>query len=105
MMQFTTTLTRQLSHAALEHLASAMDDEDLEDEVEIEVEVEYHPGYFQAGNRAGHPDNWTPDEGDDPEIETVTIIETGEEIDVTDAEYKALVEEAWADQEAAKDFW
>jgi len=74
-------------------------DEEIPD---IEVEVEYEPGWEQAGCRSGHPDNWTPDEGENPEIITVTI--TGEKnYDIEDVlskkELSSLVAEAWKDQE------
>lgn len=36
--------------------------------IELEAEIEYNEGYFQEGCRSGHPDNWTPDEGENPEI-------------------------------------
>jgi len=41
---------------------------------DVEVEVEYNEGWYQAGCRSGHPDNWTPDEGEDPEILSVVIV-------------------------------
>lgn len=28
------------------------------------VEVEYDLGYYRPGSRRGHPDHWTPDEGE-----------------------------------------
>ena len=41
--------------------------------VEVEVDVDFRPGWFKAGNRRGHPDNWEPDDGEGAEIEEVTI--------------------------------
>jgi len=41
---------------------------------DVEVEVEYNEGWYRAGCRSGHPDNWTPDEGEDPEILSVVIV-------------------------------
>jgi len=42
-------------------------------QVPLVVEVEFTPGWFKAGNRRGHPDNWEPDEGENAEIESVTL--------------------------------
>jgi len=68
---------------------------------DIEVEVDYTPGWYQAGCRSGHPDNWTPDEGEDPEIITVTTVEGG--IDIVDAltkkQIESLILQAVKDQE------
>jgi hypothetical protein len=99
-MNFTTTLMLDIKHAPLELLASALDDEELDDEIEVEVEVDYHPGYYQPGCRSGHPDNWTPDEGEDPEIESVTVEETGKDItrDLSPEQLKALEKAAWEHQ-------
>ena len=76
------------------------------DEVpDIEVEVEYNPGWFQRGCRSGHPDNWTPDEGENPEITKVKILEGDHDIThlFRDQALRALEAEAWQNQEAQAD--
>jgi hypothetical protein len=53
--------------------------------VDVEVEVEFKPGWFQAGNRRGHPDNWEPDEGENAEIDAITLhLQSGGSMEVTD---------------------
>ena len=47
--------------------------EEGEEVPDVHVEVEYDGGWYQSGCRSGHPDNWTPDEGEDPEILSVKI--------------------------------
>lgn len=77
-----------------------------DDEVpDIEVEVEYDPGWFQAGCRSGHPDNWTPDEGENPEITKVKILEGDHDIThlFQGKLLRALEDKAWKDQEAQAD--
>jgi hypothetical protein len=51
--------------------------------IEVSVEVEFNPGWFQAGNRRGHPDNWTPDEGANAEVESITFQLRSGNIEVT----------------------
>lgn len=66
---------------------------------EFDVTVEYNPGYFQRGCRSGHPDNWTPDEGEDPEITSVKDIDGKEIMDTLDEKtMRKLTERAWEDQ-------
>lgn len=82
--------------------------DDLVDDVP--VEVEHNPGWYQPGCRSGHPDNWTPDEGEDPEILSVTLDDPdwtpqeGESLDIDfDAfpqrVFDALLQAAHADDE------
>lgn len=53
-------------------------------DVEVDVEVTFNPGWFQRGCRSGHPDNWTPDEGEAAEIEKITLtLGSGRVLDVT----------------------
>jgi hypothetical protein len=40
---------------------------------EVTVEVEFAEGWFRPGNRRGHPDTWTPDEGENAEIIAVKL--------------------------------
>lgn len=49
-------------------------------EDDVTCTVTFNPGWFQRGNRSGHPDNWTPDDGENAEILTVVREDTGEEI-------------------------
>lgn len=52
--------------------------------VDVDVDVEFNPGWFQRGSRRGHPDNWTPDEGEPAEIERVALtLESGRVVDLT----------------------
>lgn len=44
---------------------------------ELPVEIEYGEGCYTSGNTSGHPDTWTPSEGEDPHIESVTIVDEG----------------------------
>jgi len=77
-----------------------------DDEVpDIEVEVDYNPGYFQAGCRSGHPDNWTPDEGENPEITSVKILEGGHDIThlFTGKLLRQLEDKAWEHQKGLAD--
>ena len=66
--------------------------------VDVEVEVEFNPGWFQAGNRRGHPDNWTPDEGANAEVESINLpLNNGGSIEVTpylEAEEIARIQQA-----------
>ena len=51
--------------------------------VDVEVDVDFSPGWFKAGNRRGHPDNWEPDEGEAAEIEKITLhLRSGRYVDV-----------------------
>ena len=81
---------------------------------DVEVEVEYNEGWFQAGNRSGHPDNWEPDSGEDPEITDVGIThgewqQEGDDGDLfgalTPEQETRLVHEANEDQRASADCW
>ena len=53
-----------------------------------------------GGCRSCHPDNWTPDEGEDPEIVTVTTVDGEHDVtlSVDDAQLDALKRDAWEDQ-------
>jgi hypothetical protein len=44
---------------------------DDEDEIELTIVGDVEP--FVAGNRRGHPDNWTPDEGGSCCVEAVLL--------------------------------
>ena len=51
--------------------------------VDVEVDVDFSPGWFKAGNRSGHPDNWEEDEGENAGIEKVTLhLRSGRYVDV-----------------------
>jgi hypothetical protein len=81
--------------------ASYGDASEPDDEIpDIEIEVEYHPGWEQAGCRSGHPDNWTPDESEEPEIVSVTIIDGDHDItsEITPQQLRSLKDAAWEDQ-------
>lgn len=53
-------------------------------DVDITVEVDFNPGWHRAGNRRGHPDGWTEDEGEAAEIEKITLtLGSGRVLDVT----------------------
>lgn len=41
---------------------------------DVDVEVEYVPGTCVPASCRGHPDNWTPDESEPAEIESVRAI-------------------------------
>jgi len=78
---------------------------------DVEVEVEYNEGWYQAGNRSGHPDSWEPDSGEDAEITDVGIThgewqKEGDDGDLlgvlTVAQEANLVREANEDQEQAE---
>jgi hypothetical protein len=53
---------------------------DEEPEGDVTCTVHYNPGWSQAGCRSGHPDNWTPDEGENAEILQVIRTDTNEDI-------------------------
>jgi len=79
-------------------------DDTLDD---IEVEVSFREGWFKAGRLSGPPEDCYPDEGEDPEVESITITAEGYEgpkdIDVrvlTADEYRSLVRECWSHQQA-----
>ena len=83
---------------------------------DLEVSVDHNPGWYQPGNRSGHPDNWTPDEGEDPEILKVEIADPdwtpaeGETRDLdgvlTPALYREIVSAAnEADRQTAEDYY
>ena len=88
---------------------------DLPYEANDQVEIEYNEGWSQSGNRSGHPDNWTPDEGEDCEILSVEIQvedwkpEEGESSDLsgsfTRKEDEALRAECEEDQRQVADNW
>lgn len=108
---FTTTIDLNASMLPADYVRycnTLHDDEPYQpnDEIpDVQVEVKYDEGYFQAGCRSGHPDNWTPDEGEDPEVTSV-ILEDDEPFkgghdlvsDLPDAVLQRLVREAWEDQ-------
>jgi hypothetical protein len=73
-------------------------DDELPD---LEVEVEFDPGWEQAGCRSGHPDNWTPDEGEDPQITSVTLVDGDHDVTavLSKEQFTALIREAWEDQQ------
>jgi hypothetical protein len=50
------------------------------DEDDVEVSIEFEPGWFKAGSRRGHPDNWTQDEGEGSEVHKVKRLDTGEDV-------------------------
>jgi hypothetical protein len=79
-----------------------------EDEVpDIHVEVEYDPGWEQAGCRSGHPDNWTPDEGESPEITSIKLDGNHEILSIVNPlELAELTNLCWEDQteQAEQDF-
>jgi hypothetical protein len=43
------------------------------DDVEIELEVTGSVSAYVPAKRSGHPDTWSPSEGGDIEIETITL--------------------------------
>jgi hypothetical protein len=98
-------LARDLPPEFVTKMDAEYDDEEPlgpDDEIpDIEVEIEFEPGYHQDGIRSGHPDNWTPDEGEDPQVTKVTIIDGDH--DVTDVlskqQFAALTHAAWEDQQ------
>lgn len=47
---------------------------------DVDVDIEFSPGYHTPASFKGHPDLWTPEEGEAPEITSVKISDTGEEI-------------------------
>lgn len=51
-----------------------------QDEGDVTCTVTYRHGWFRRGNRSGHPDNWTPDEGEDAEILKVIREDTGQDV-------------------------
>jgi len=46
----------------------------------VDVEIDGTPGHYAPANFSGHPDNWHPDESEAPELISVCLVETGEEI-------------------------
>lgn len=58
--------------------------------VDVDVTVGFEPGYFKRGSRSGHPDSWTPDEGEAAEIHSVTLVlGSGRQLDLTNRLTKA----------------
>lgn len=56
----------------------------IHDDADVTVEVTFNPGWFKRGNRWGHPDNWTEDEWEAAEIESVILEdEDGKKEDIT----------------------
>ena len=74
--------------------------------VEIDVEVEFTPGWFQRGCRSGHPDNWTPDEGEAAEVHSVALLlGSGRMIDFTNnSDVMRQVQKACDEHEVEPDF-
>ena len=78
---FTTLLSVQacrLPASYVRHLNTLHDDEPYaptEHVDDVEVEVEYNEGWYEAGNRSGHPDNWTEDSGEDAEVTEINLTE------------------------------
>lgn len=56
---------------------------------DMTAEVEFEPGWFMKGSRAGHIDNWTSDEGERAEIDSIKVEDLG---DVTQLLPKAELE-------------
>ncbi len=58
----------------------------------VDVEIEATAGHYAPANFSGHPDSWHPDESESPELTSVTLCETGEEIlqDLALSEIKAI---------------
>jgi hypothetical protein len=50
------------------------------DSGEVTCTVTFKPGWLKRGNRFGHPDSWTEDEGEWPEIHSVIRTDTGEDV-------------------------
>ncbi len=47
---------------------------------DVDVDIEFSPGVHRPACLTGHPDNQTPDESEPPEITSIKISDTGEEI-------------------------
>lgn len=65
------------------------------DDEELEVKVTGFVWSFVAGNRSGHPDTWTPDDGGEVEIDKVTL--DGRPFELTPNE-RAKAEEKLAEE-------
>ena len=72
-----------------------------QDAYEVDVLVTYDPGYFVPGCRSGHPDNWTPDDGQDPTITGVYLAECVDEPDCSIYHHLDLYDGTFADIHAA----
>jgi len=70
---------------------------------DVHVEVEYRPGFYIPACRRGHPDNWYPEEGEDPEVLSVKIDDPDYKgpvaVDLRRLDVKRLESEAWNDQQ------
>ena len=49
-------------------------------EDDVTCTVKFTPGWFRRGNRSWHPDTWSEDEGEYPDITSVVRTDTNEEI-------------------------
>lgn len=60
---------------------------------EVDVDIDYSPGIYRPANTSGPPDNWHPDESEPPEIGSVKVSDTGEEIldELSDGEIERLL--------------
>jgi hypothetical protein len=38
------------------------------------VDFDFEGGYYTPANRSGHPDNWSPEEGEDPEVNATLYV-------------------------------
>ena len=47
---------------------------------EVDVDIEYSPGSYHPACTSGNPDNWHPDESEPPEITSIKVSDTCEEI-------------------------
>lgn len=47
---------------------------------DVDVDIEYSPGSYHPACTSGPPDNWHPDESEPPEITSIKVSETKEEI-------------------------
>lgn len=59
---------------------------------DVDVDIEYSPGTYRPAVTSGHPDNWRPDESEAPEITSIKVSDTGEEIlpRLSDAEVEKI---------------
>lgn len=54
-------------------------------DVEVDVEVTFNPGWYTPAKLSGHPDSWTPAEGECAEIESIILtLESGRKVNLTD---------------------
>ena len=83
-------------------------------EYTVELDVEFEPGWYRPANFRGNPDNWCPEEGEDPEINSIrefiidkrgNRIGEGKEIPLHTVErewHRRIAERAWRYQQRAE---